>query len=66
MLRPHLKHPEWQNDPAFEKKVDLMRTRAQTILEIEDLLMPFYDKDFVYDPAALTKMKKGCSFTRIA
>ena len=61
MLRPHLKHSDWQNDSAFEKKVDLMRTRAQTILEIEDLLMPFYENDFAYDQAALTKMKKDAT-----
>ncbi|HSE41156.1 MAG TPA: glutamate--tRNA ligase [Acidobacteriota bacterium] len=58
LLLPQLKHVEWKNDPLFEKRVDLMRTRAQTILEIEDLLTPFYSNDFPYDPSALAKMKK--------
>jgi glutamyl/glutaminyl-tRNA synthetase len=65
MLLPHLEHPEWQNDPSFEKRVDLMRTRAQTILEIEDLLMPFYVNDFAYDEAALAKMKKDASLAAL-
>jgi glutamyl-tRNA synthetase len=61
LLVPQMKHPEWRNDPAFQKRVDLMRTRAQTILEIEDLLTPFYKNDFTYDQAALTKMKKDAA-----
>jgi glutamyl-tRNA synthetase len=61
LLRPHLKHGEWQNDPGFEKRVDLMRTRATTILEIEDLLLPFYQNDFAYDQAGLTKTQKDAS-----
>jgi glutamyl-tRNA synthetase len=56
-----MKHANWQNDPTFEKRVDLMRTRAQTILEIEDLLTPFYENDFPYDQAALTKTKKDAA-----
>jgi glutamyl-tRNA synthetase len=61
LLVPQMKHPEWQNDPAFQKRVDLMRTRAQTILEIEDLLTPFYKNDFAYDQTALTKMKNDAA-----
>ena len=58
LLRPHLKHPEWERDPDFAKRVDLMRTRAVSLLEIEDLLLPFYQNDFVYDAGGLAKVKK--------
>jgi glutamyl-tRNA synthetase len=58
LLHPFLKHPEWEKDPDFEKRVDLMRTRAQSLLEIEDLLLPFYRNDFSYDPGGLAKVKK--------
>jgi glutamyl-tRNA synthetase len=58
MLLPQLKHVEWKNDPMFEKRVELMRTRAQTIQEIEELLTPFYSTDFEYDQAGLAKTKK--------
>ncbi len=58
LLRPFLKHPEWEKDPDFEKRVDLMRTRAQSMLEIEDLLLPFYRNDFSYDAGGLAKVKK--------
>lgn len=58
LLRPHLKHPEWEKDPDFAKRVDLMRTRAVSLLEIEDLLLPFYQNDFVYDAGGLAKVKK--------
>ncbi len=58
LLHPFLKHPEWETDPDFEKRVDLMRTRAQSLLEIEDLLLPFYRNDFSYDAGGLTKVRK--------
>jgi nondiscriminating glutamyl-tRNA synthetase len=58
LLRPFLKHPEWEKDPDFQKRVDLMRTRAQSLLEIEDLLLPFYKNDFTYDAGGLAKTKK--------
>ncbi|MCI0444424.1 glutamate--tRNA ligase, partial [bacterium] len=56
LLRPFLKHPEWETDPDFKKRVDLMRTRAQSLLEIEDLLLPFYQNDFSYDAGGLAKV----------
>jgi glutamyl-tRNA synthetase len=58
LLHPFLKHSEWETDPDFEKRVDLMRTRAQSLLEIEDLLLPFYRNDFSYDAGGLAKVKK--------
>ena len=58
LLRPFLKHPEWEKDSDFEKRVDLMRTRAQSLLEIEDLLLPFYRNDFSYDAGGLAKVTK--------
>lgn len=58
LLRPFLKHPEWEKDPDFQKRIDLMRTRAQSLLEIEDLLLPFYQNDFPYDANGLAKTKK--------
>lgn len=58
LLRPFLKHPEWEKDPGFEKRVDLMRTRAQSLLDLEDLLLPFYRNDFSYDPGGLAKVTK--------
>ena len=58
LLPPFLKHPEWQKDPDFEKRLNLMRTRAQSLVEIEDLLLPFYQNDFTYDPNGLAKVKK--------
>ena len=35
-----------------------MRTSAQSLLEIEDLLLPFYRNDFSYDASGLAKIKK--------
>jgi glutamyl-tRNA synthetase len=58
LLRPVLKHPEWEQDPDFEKRVDLMRTRAQSLLDLEDLLLPFYRNDFSYDSSGLAKVTK--------
>ncbi len=57
-LRPHLKNADWEKDPDFANRVELMRTRAQSVLDLEDLLTPFYRNDFAYDEAGFTKVKK--------
>lgn len=58
-LEPHLP-PEkaWTADPSFKRRVDLVRTRAATLPEVAQMLIPFYKEDLDYEPAALEKVKK--------
>jgi glutamyl-tRNA synthetase len=57
-LEPYLPDSSWTADPDFSKRVDLMRTRAVTLLELVQMLEPFYKEDFSYDPKGLEKARK--------
>ena len=58
LLDPYLTDGEWKKDPAFRQRVDLMRTRAVSLIELAQMLTPFYTMDFAYDPAGLEKLRK--------
>jgi glutamyl-tRNA synthetase len=61
MVTPVLENKDWVNDPDFSKRVELMRTRAASISDLAQLLVPFYKDDFPYDPAGLEKLKKDAT-----
>lgn len=58
MVLPVLENPDWSKDADFPKRVELMRTRATSINDLAQLLIPFYKEDFAYDDAAFQKLKK--------
>ncbi len=57
-LEPYLPNKEWSKDPEFAQRVDLMRTRAVTLIELVQMLEPFYREDFAYDAKGLEKARK--------
>jgi len=57
-IEPYLPEKEWMRDPDFPQRVDLMRTRAVTLVELVQMLEPFYRDDFSYDPKGLEKARK--------
>jgi glutamyl-tRNA synthetase len=57
-VEPYLPKPEWKEDPSFQTRVDLMRTRATTLVELVQMLEPYYSEDFPYDTKALEKARK--------
>lgn len=61
LLQPYLPDPEWGKDPQFTKRVDLMRTRAVSLVELGQSLIPFYRDDFQYDAAGMAKIKKDAA-----
>lgn len=58
LLEPYLQDKGWGNDALFSQRVDLMRTRAVTLVELAQMLTPFYTVDFAYDSAGFEKLKK--------
>ena len=54
----YLQNKEWTSDPHFAQRVDLMRTRAVTLVELVQMLEPFYREDFAYDAKGLEKARK--------
>ena len=61
LLKPFLSDENWIGDPAFHQRVELMRSRAVTLVELGQSLLPFYRMDFSYDSAAFEKFKKDPS-----
>ena len=62
LLQPYLPDQSWRSDPAFTKRVELMRTRATTLVELAQFLEPFYKNDFPYETRTFEKFKKDLSF----
>ena len=60
-LPPYIEDKSWLDDPEFLKRVDLMRTRALSLVDLAQILVPFYTENFPYDPAGLEKIKKDPS-----
>ncbi len=58
LLEPYLPDKEWKNDLLFLPRVDLMRTRAVSLVELAQMLTPFFTVDFSYDSAGFEKLKK--------
>jgi glutamyl-tRNA synthetase len=61
VLPPYMEEKSWMDDPEFPKRVDLMRTRALSLVDLVQILAPFYKEDFPYDPAGFEKFKKDPS-----
>lgn len=61
VLPPYIENQSWLQDPEFPKRVDLMRTRALSLVDLAQILAPFYGNDFPYDAAGLEKFKKDAS-----
>lgn len=57
-VQPFLANAQWSGDPAFPQRVDLMRTRATTLVELVQMLEPYYNEEFTYDPKGLEKARK--------
>lgn len=57
-VEPYLQNKVWTKDPHFTQRVELMRTRAVTLVELVQMLEPFYREDFPYDAKALEKARK--------
>ncbi len=57
-LTPYLESRSWSTDPEFASRVNLMRTRAVTLVELVSMLEPFYRDDLEYDPKGLEKARK--------
>jgi glutamyl-tRNA synthetase len=57
-VEPFLQNKDWTKDPQFPQRVDLMRTRAVTLVELVQMLEPFYREDFSYDAKGLEKTRK--------
>jgi glutamyl-tRNA synthetase len=55
---PFLQNKDWEKDAEFSKRVDLMRTRATTLVELVQMLATYYVEDFAYDPKGLEKARK--------
>jgi glutamyl-tRNA synthetase len=58
VLPPYIEQKSWMDDPEFPKRVDLMRTRALSLVDLVQILAPFYTEDFPYDPAGFEKFRK--------
>ena len=58
LLDPFLPDREWEKDPLFSQRVELMRSRAVSLVELAQMLTPFYTMDFAYDLAGFEKLKK--------
>jgi len=58
LLDPFLPDLNWKQNPDFTKWVELIRTRAVTLVELAAMLAPFLQDEFAYDPAGLEKAKK--------
>lgn len=65
LLEPYLENKDWMSDPDFTKRVELVRTRAFTLVELAEMLMPFYQTDFSYEPSALEKFRKDPESARV-
>ncbi|PWT91726.1 MAG: glutamate--tRNA ligase [Acidobacteria bacterium] len=61
LLMPFLPDQNWKNDPAFGRRVDLMRTRAVTLVELSASLESFYRDDFPFDPKGVEKARKDAT-----
>jgi len=57
-LEPFLPDPGWMNHPDFPQRVDLMRTRAVTLVELAQMLEIFYIDEFAYDSKGMEKVRK--------
>ena len=57
-VEPFLQNKEWSKDAEFSTRVDLMRTRATTLVELVQMLATYYVEDFEYDPKGLEKARK--------
>jgi glutamyl-tRNA synthetase len=55
---PYLQNNDWSKDPEFAQRVDLMRTRATTLVELVQMLEVYYNDDFPYDAKGLEKARK--------
>ena len=58
LVQPFLADQNWSLDPAFTKRLELMRTRATSLVDLAGMLEPFYRENFAYDPAGLDKFRK--------
>ncbi len=63
LLKPYLPDREWEKDSLFLQRVDLMRTRAVSLVELAQTLTPFFTMDFAYDPAGFEKLMKDSSLS---
>ena len=57
-IQSYLPNPDWSHDLDFPARVDLMRTRATTLVELAQMLEPYYNEDFSYDAKGLEKSRK--------
>lgn len=57
-IQPFLPNQDWNKDPEFPKRVDLMRTRASTLVELAQLLDVFYNEEFAFDQKGVEKARK--------
>jgi glutamyl-tRNA synthetase len=57
-LQPFLPNQDWNKDPEFPKRVDLMRTRASTLVELVQLLDVYYNEEFAFDQKGVEKARK--------
>ena len=57
-VEPYLQNKDWSKDAEFSTRVDLMRTRATTLVELVQMLATYYVEDFAYDPKGLEKARK--------
>ncbi|MGH9857530.1 MAG: glutamate--tRNA ligase, partial [Acidobacteriota bacterium] len=55
---PYLQNKDWSKDPEFTTRVDLMRTRATTLVDLVQMLGVYYSEDFPYDAKGLDKARK--------
>ena len=60
-LQPYLPDSSWTQDSRFKERVDLMRTRATTLVELAQMLEPYYNDALSYDPKGLEKARKDPS-----
>jgi glutamyl-tRNA synthetase len=60
-VEPFLPDRAWMEDPDYPQRLDLMRTRAVTLVELAQMLEVFYNDDFAYDPKGLEKARKEAS-----
>lgn len=61
LLSPYLPDQEWSKDPQYAKRVDLMRTRAVSLVELGQSLTPFFQSDFPYDAKGMEKAKNDAA-----
>ena len=61
LIHPYLEDPSWGQDPNFPRRMDLMRTRAVTLVDLAKMMEPFYRADFSYESTAWDKVKKDAS-----